>query len=411
MENNTERVVKVPKILLPKKGIDMEKWATIACDQFTSTPEYWERLVAFVGDSPSTLKLTCPEIYLSRDVSGEVKNVQAETRKYLDEGIFDEREGFVLVERQVGNDYRIGLMAAIDLDAYDWHRVRTPIRATEDTLMERLPVRIAIRKGAEIEAPHAIILMDDREKDIIEPLYAARDGFEKLYDFELNMGGGHIRGWLVPRQREQEILDKIAALNTPELQIEKYGSDAGIMLAVGDGNHSVATAKVCYEELKQSLTGEQQKTCPARYMLVELVNLHGGGMEFSPIHRYFKVRDDEFVAKLKASLYGDGRLKIMYKGGEEYIKCPENAGTAITEIQRLVEAYIKETGAEIDYVHDVIHLKECVDKSDGMGIVMPAFSRSDLFGYVVNVGNLPKKAFSIGEAEHKRYYLECRKIK
>ena len=411
MENNTERVVKVPKILLPKKGIDMEKWATIACDQFTSTPEYWERLVAFVGDSPSTLKLTCPEIYLSRDVSGEVKKVQAEMRKYLDEGIFDEREGFVLVERQVGNDYRIGLMAAIDLDAYDWHRVRTPIRATEDTLLERLPVRIAIRKGAEIEAPHAIILMDDREKDIIEPLYAARDGFEKLYDFELNMGGGHIRGWLVPRQREQEILDKIAALNTPELQIEKYGSDAGIMLAVGDGNHSVATAKVCYEELKQSLTGEQQKTCPARYMLVELVNLHGGGMEFSPIHRYFKVRDDEFVAKLKASLYGDGRLKIMYKGGEEYIKCPENAGTAITEIQRLVEAYIKETGAEIDYVHDVIHLKECVDKSDGMGIVMPAFSRSDLFGYVVNVGNLPKKAFSIGEAEHKRYYLECRKIK
>ena len=411
MENNTERVVKVPKILLPKKGIDMEKWATIACDQFTSTPEYWERLVAFVGDSPSTLKLTCPEIYLSRDVSGEVKKVQAEMRKYLDEGIFDEREGFVLVERQVGNDYRIGLMAAIDLDAYDWHRVRTPIRATEDTLMERLPVRIAIRKGAEIEAPHAIILMDDREKDIIEPLYAARDGFEKLYDFELNMGGGHIRGWLVPRQREREILDKIAALNTPELQIEKYGSDAGIMLAVGDGNHSVATAKVCYEELKQSLTGEQQKTCPARYMLVELVNLHGGGMEFSPIHRYFKVRDDEFVAKLKASLYGDGRLKIMYKGGEEYIKCPENAGTAITEIQRLVEAYIKETGAEIDYVHDVIHLKECVDKSDGMGIVMPAFSRSDLFGYVVNVGNLPKKAFSIGEAEHKKYYLECRKIK
>lgn len=411
MENNTERVVRVPKILLPKKGIDMEKWATIACDQFTSTPEYWERLVAFVGDSPSTLKLTCPEIYLSRDVSGEVKKVQAEMRKYLDEGIFDEREGFVLVERQVGNDYRIGLMAAIDLDAYDWHRVRTPIRATEDTLMERLPVRIAIRKGAEIEAPHAIILMDDREKDIIEPLYAARDGFEKLYDFELNMGGGHIRGWLVPRLREQEILDKIAALNTPELQIEKYGSDAGIMLAVGDGNHSVATAKVCYEELKQSLTGEQQKTCPERYMLVELVNLHGGGMEFSPIHRYFKVRDDEFVAKLKASLYGDGRLKIMYKGGEEYIKCPENAGTAITEIQRLVEAYIKETGAEIDYVHDVIHLKECVDKSDGMGIVMPAFSRSDLFGYVVNVGNLPKKAFSIGEAEHKRYYLECRKIK
>ncbi len=411
MKNKTETVVSVPRVLLPKKGIDMQKWATIACDQFTSTPAYWEELKAFVGDAPSTLKLTCPEIYLRRDVSGEVVKVQAEMRKYLDENVFDEYEGFVLVERQVGDDVRVGLMAAIDLDAYDWHRVRVPIRATEDTLMERLPVRIAIRKGAEIESPHAMILMDDCEKQIIEPLYAARDGFEKLYDFELNMGGGHIRGWLVPKEASQGVIEKIEALNLPEVQIKKYSSDAGIMLAVGDGNHSVATAKVCYDELKKNLSEEERANCPARYMLAELVNLHGGGMEFSPIHRYFRTRDDDFVAKLKASLYGEGRLKIIYKDGEEYIKCPENPGAAITEVQRLVEAYLSETGAEIDYVHDLVHLKECVDGSDGMGIVMPAFSRSDLFGYVVNVGNLPKKAFSIGEAEQKRYYLECRKIK
>lgn len=406
-----EKVVSVPKILLPKEGVDMEKWATIACDQFTSTPEYWEKLTAFVGDSPSTLKLTCPEIYLKRDIVNEVVKVQAEMKKYLSEGIFEEFEGFVLVEREVGSDARVGLMAAIDLDAYDWHRVKTPIRATEDTLMERLPVRIAIRKEAEIESPHAMVLLDDERREIIEPLYARRDSFKKLYDFELNMGGGHIRGWLVPHEFEEEILKKTEALNAPERQMEKYGSDAGIMLAVGDGNHSVATAKVCYEELKKSLSAEEAQLSPARKMLVELVNLHGGGMEFSPIHRYFKKRDDDFVGRLRGALYGEGRLRIIYDGSEEYIKCPLNPGEAITEIQRLVEAYIKETGAEVDYVHDLKYLKECVSASSGMGIVMPAFRREDLFGYVVKVGNLPKKAFSIGEAEQKRYYLECRKIK
>lgn len=406
-----EKVVSVPKILLPKEGVDMEKWATIACDQFTSTPEYWEKLTAFVGDSPSTLKLTCPEIYLKRDIVNEVVKVQAEMKKYLSEGIFEEFEGFVLVEREVGSDTRVGLMAAIDLDAYDWHRVKTPIRATEDTLMERLPVRIAIRKEAEIESPHAMVLLDDERREIIEPLYARRDSFKKLYDFELNMGGGHIRGWLVPHEFEEEILKKTEALNAPERQTEKYGSDAGIMLAVGDGNHSVATAKVCYEELKKSLSAEEAQLSPARKMLVELVNLHGGGMEFSPIHRYFKKRDDDFIGRLRGALYGEGRLRIIYDGSEEYIKCPLNPGEAITEIQRLVEAYIKQTGAEVDYVHDLKYLKECVSASSGMGIVMPAFRREDLFGYVVNVGNLPKKAFSIGEAEQKRYYLECRKIK
>ena len=406
-----EKVVSVPKILLPKEGVDMEKWATIACDQFTSTPEYWEKLTAFVGDSPSTLKLTCPEIYLKRDIVNEVVKVQAEMKKYLSEGIFEEFEGFVLVEREVGSDARVGLMAAIDLDAYDWHRSKAPIRATEDTLIEPLPVLIAIRKEAEIESPHAMVLLDDERREIIEPLYARRDSFKKLYDFELNMGGGHIRGWLVPHEFEEEILKKTEALNAPERQIEKYGSDAGIMLAVGDGNHSVATAKVCYEELKKSLSAEEAQLSPARKMLVELVNLHGGGMEFSPIHRYFKKRDDDFIGRLRGALYGEGRLRIIYDGSEEYIKCPLNPGEAITEIQRLVEGYIKQTGAEVDYVHDLKYLKECVSASSGMGIVMPAFRREDLFGYVVNVGNLPKKAFSIGEAEQKRYYLECRKIK
>lgn len=404
-------VVKVPEICLPAKGIDMQKWATIACDQFTSSPKYWDELKSFIGGAPSTLKITCPEIYLSRDVSGEVPKVWEEMNKYLDGGVFEERRGFVLVEREAGGVNRVGLMIAIDLDAYDWHRVRVPIRATEDTLMERLPVRISIRTGAAIESPHAIVLIDDAEKKIIEPLYAAKDGYEKLYDFELNMGGGHIRGYAVPADAEDKVLALLNALADPDVQRAKYGTDAGIMFAVGDGNHSIATAKVCWEKVKPALTEAERAASKARYMLVELVNLHGDGMDFKPIHRYFKNRDDDFVKKLKCSLYGDGRLKIVYKGSEEYIACPEKASLAITEIQALIEDYLKHTGAAIDYVHDLKHLQDCVDSSDGMGIVMPEFKREELFDYVVNVGNLPKKAFSIGAAEEKRYYLECRKIK
>ena len=404
-------IVKVPEILLPAKGIDMTKWATIACDQFTSSPKYWETLTAMVGDSPSTLKMTCPEIYLNRDVSGEIKKVLENMNAYLEGGVFEERRGFILVERECGAEKRVGLMIAIDLEAYDWNRVRVPVRATEDTLLERLPVRISIRTDAPVESPHAIVLIDDSDKKIIEPLYAERNSFEKLYDFELNMGGGNIKGYAVPAEKEEGILSLFDALLDCDTQLKKYSSDAGIMFAVGDGNHSIATAKVCWEKIKASLTPEEQKTSKARYMLVEVVNLYGGGMDLKPIHRYFVRRDDEFIARLKASLYGGGRLKIVYADGEEYIPCPDSAAEAITKIQRLVEDYIRETGAEIDYVHDEIHLDECVRSSCGMGIVMPAFDRAELFGYVVNVGNLPKKAFSIGEAEQKRYYLECRKIK
>ena len=272
-------VVKVPEICLPVKGVDMQKWATIACDQFTSSPKYWEELTSFVGDAPSTLKITCPEIYLTRDVSGEVPKVWAAMDKYLDEGLLEERKGFVLVERAVGGVRRVGLMIAIDLDAYDWHRVRVPIRATEDTLMERLPVRISIRSGAKLESPHAIILIDDVEKKIIEPLYAARDGYTKLYDFDLNMGGGNIKGYAVPESEEEKILSLFNALVDPDVQRRKYSTDAGIMFAVGDGNHSIATAKVCWEKLKPTLTEEERAVSRARYMLVEVVNLNGDGMD------------------------------------------------------------------------------------------------------------------------------------
>ena len=406
-----KNVVRIPVVLLPRKGTDMSKWATIACDQFCARPQYWTELTEYVGDAPSTLKITCPEIYLnSGNLDERISEVWKNMNAYVESGLFVGREGFVLVEREVENgEKRVGVMIAIDLDAYDWNRVRVPIRATEDTLVERLPVRIKIRERAPLESPHAIVLIDDPDKSIIEPLYAARGETEKLYDFDLNMGGGHITGYAVPDP--EALIAKLEALLDPEVQTKKYGFDAGIMFAVGDGNHSIATAKVMWENLKKSLTPEEREVHPARYMLVEMVNLYGGGMDFKPIHRLIYSRDEEFVDGLRAALEGNGKLKLIYKDGEEYIDCPEKASLTISAVQTYIESYAQlHKGFEVEYVHNEGHLIEAVEEANGIGIVMPDFPNAELVNFVVNVGNLPKKAFSIGEPEHKRYYLECKSI-
>ena len=376
-----KNVVKIPVVLIPRKGTDMSKWATIACDQFCERPKYWEELASYVGDAPSTLKITCPEIYLNNgNLDERIAEVWKTMNSYVADGLFVGREGFVLVEREVENgEKRVGVMISIDLDAYDWNRVRVPIRATEDTLVERLPVRIKIREKAPVESPHAIVLIDDPDKQIIEPLYAERDQMEKLYDFDLNMGGGHITGYAV--NDSEALLVKLEGLLDKEVQTKKYGFDAGIMFAVGDGNHSIATAKVMWENLKKTLTDEEREGHPARYMLVEMVNLYGGGMDFKPIHRLIYTRDGNF------------------------------ASLTISAVQTYIESYAKlNKGFEVEYVHNEGHLKEAVDAADGIGIVMPDFPNAELVNFVVNVGNLPKKAFSIGEPEHKRYYLECKSI-
>ena len=406
-----KNVVRIPVVLLPRKGTDMSKWATIACDQFCARPQYWAELTEYVGDAPSTLKITCPEIYLnSGNLDERISEVWKNMNAYVESGLFVGREGFVLVEREVENgEKRVGAMISIDLDAYDWNRVRVPIRATEDTLVERLPVRIKIREKAPVESPHAIVLIDDPDKSVIEPLYAARGEYEKLYDFDLNMGGGHIAGYAVPDP--DALIAKLEALLDPEVQTKKYGFDAGIMFAVGDGNHSIATAKVMWENLKKTLTPEEREGHPARYMLVEMVNLYGGGMDFKPIHRLVYSRDPGFVDGLRAALEGNGKLKLIYKDGEEYIDCPEKASLTISAVQTYIESYAKlNKGFEVEYVHNEGHLREAVEEANGIGIVMPDFPNAELVNFVVNVGNLPKKAFSIGEPEHKRYYLECKSI-
>lgn len=401
-------IVKVPRILLPR-GIDMVKWATVACDQFCAEPGYWKELEAFVGDAPSTLHVTCPEIYLNRDLGKRIGQIHLKMHAYLDSGILEEEEGMILVERQVGDEVRVGLMVAVDLESYDWHRVRVPLRATEDTLVERLPVRIKIRERAPLELPHAMILIDDKAKSVIEPIYAARDRLTKVYDFDLNMNGGHIRGYRVADG--DAVIARLNALLDPALQTEKYGSDAGILFAVGDGNHSIAAAKVMWDELKQDLTAEEREDHPARYILLEVVNIYGGGMDFEPIHRYIYEPAPGFVEGLKEALQGEGKLKLAQKGSQEWISAPAKASDTIHAVQAYIERYLKShPDVKVEYVHSEEHLAEVIAKEGGLGIVMPKFPTEELFPYVVNVGNLPKKAFSIGEPEQKRYYLESKFI-
>ena len=403
--------VRIPKILIPNQKVDMEKWSTIACDQFCARPKYWSDLESFVGDAPSTLKLTCPEIYLNKgNLEDRISDVQKEMRSYLDNGLFDSYDNFVLVEREVENGKkRVGIMIAIDLEAYNWERVRVPIRATEGTLIERLPVRIKIRKGAPIELPHAIILIDNPERDIIEPIYANRETLTKLYDFELNMGGGHIAGYKI--EDAETLLNKLEGLLDKDTQIKKYGVDAGIQFAVGDGNHSIATAKVMWEELKKSLSEEEIQNHPSRFMLVEMVNLYGEGMDFKPIHRLIYNPTPDFIVGLKNALKGESKLKVVTKDSTEYIDCPNKASLTISAVQSYIESYLKvNPQVEVEYVHNESHLMDALMECDGLGIVLPDFPNNELVNFVVNVGNLPKKAFSIGEPEHKRYYLECKSI-
>ena len=400
-------VVIKPEILLPK-NVDWEKWAVIACDQFTSQPDYWEKLALFVGDSPSTLKIIFPEVYLEKGMAERVQNINETMKSYLSDGLFEKVNGFVLTERTVANGAkRKGLIVAVDLEQYDYHRVRAGIRATEDTIESRLPVRMEIRKDAPLELPHIILLIDDVEKTVIEPLYEKREKMRKLYDFDLNMNGGHIVGYEV--KDAENVIEKINALGDKDLQVKKYGTDAGIILAVGDGNHSMATAKKHWDNLKITLSEAERENHPARYALAEILNIYDEGLIFEPIHRVILNGGKEVADILKKELKGDGVLTLLTEEGEISLPCPAKSSETITAVQGVIEKYSSVYGWEVDYVHGKEHLAS-VTAEKGVGILMPCFAKSELINYVVNCGNLPKKAFSIGTAENKKYYIEAKRI-
>ena len=291
---------KAADILLPKKGIDCEKWAVVACDQYTSQPEYWESLSQFVGDSPSTLRLIYPEVYLDRgDKEAIISSINENMNKYLEEDVFTlYKDSFILVKRDTESGTRYGLMVALDLEAYSYAKdSRTLIRATEGTILSRIPPRKEIRKDAPIELPHIMVLISDKDRSIIEPLRDKRDSLSVVYDTDLNKNGGHITGYLVDGNEDK---DKIA--NAFKALYDALDPKNPLLFAMGDGNHSLATAKSCWEDIKKDLSEEEKKNHPARFALVELENIFDSGLQFEPIHRvFFNIDDNSFDSLL--SLY------------------------------------------------------------------------------------------------------------
>lgn len=397
-------------ILLPK-NIDMTAWSVVACDQYTSQPEYWEKVKNIVGDKPSTLNIIFPEIYLSEDNSARIDSINRYMKEYLENGLFEEyKNSFVYVERTIGEGkVRRGLIGAIDLEAYDFTAdAKTLVRATEGTVRERIPPRVQIRIGASIESPHIMVLIDDEKKNIIEKIDKKK--LPKLYDFDLMMGGGHIEGYLVTDT--DEICNKL------EKMVDAQGENP-LLFAMGDGNHSLATAKACWEQIKSGLSESERENHPARYALAEIVNIHDSSMEFEPIHRVvFNVNPSELLSefmKAEPSAEIDGgegqRITAVYgdKEVEITVKKPSNT-LEVGTLQKFLDDYVKKTDAKIDYIHGSDVVKSLAKESDRIGFILPSMKKSDLFPAIKNDGVLPRKTFSIGEAFEKRFYLECRKI-
>jgi len=509
MEANMERRLKklgvhIPEILLPAGGIDLTKWAVIACDQYTSQPEYWERVRNEVGASPSTLNLTFPEIYLKSGGVGErIANINRTMEQYLDQHILENQgPGFVLVDRSTPNTpSRKGLILALDLERYDYRPgARTLIRATEGTVLERIPPRVKIRENAPIELPHIMVLIDDPEKTLIEKLYANVEAgrYRKLYDFELMLGGGHIRGWMISDEESTSMVARaLEALLERDVSAENAGyvdaagiaatadtagtagsrTCSGLLFAVGDGNHSLASAKAHWENVKASLlsSGAVSSTAtgaalnrslqvpgdsdtvpedtdtvpgivpvpehPARYALVEIVNVHDDGIVFEPIHRVlFNIDPSTITAKLKDACKGPIHADFRMYGSKEEMesdkagleKVPKahiipfilegRYGIMIVEnpvsnlevgtLQCILDELLKnDPSIEIDYIHGDDVVTDLGSKPGAMGFHLPAMDKRSLFPAIKHDGVLPRKTFSMGEAEEKRYYLECRRIR
>lgn len=399
-------------ILLPAKGIDLEKFACIACDQFTSQREYWEELERFVGDSPSALRLILPEVYLSEGNLGYIERINSAMESYLRRGIFEEHKGcMVYVERSTPYaGIRRGLVAAIDLEAYSFEDgAKTLIRTSEGTVLSRIPPRVEIRKKAPLELPHIMILIDDEERSVIEPLQG--EGLELLYDTKLNMGGGSVRGYKVTAC--DAVIERLKKLAAPDAIAKKYGSEENMAMAVGDGNHSLATAKAIWEQIKPGLSEEEKKSHPARFALAEIVNIYDEGVHFHPIHRVFFVEDGRHFAEgLKRHLKGfPSKGEIIFDGRREEIPLPGGAAEAVTAVQEYADACIKESGGEVDYIHGEDAVLEICKRRGAVGVLLPPINKNSFFEYIIKQGSFPRKTFSIGEACEKRYYIEARRIR
>jgi hypothetical protein len=429
--------IQIPQVCLPKKGTDLTKWAVIACDQFTSEPEYWQEVEKIVGKAPSTYNLVLPEVFLEKPVeAARIQNIQATMRAYLDKAILQPREGLIYVERTALGRTRRGIVLCLDLERYDFTKGSTSlIRATEGTIIERLPPRMKIRTGAALELPHILVLIDDPERTVIEPVEKVRVGLEKVYDFDLMLGSGHLTGYAVSEALEAQVVASLRKLAKPEVFAAKYGigQDKPVLLfAMGDGNHSLATAKAVWERMKPEVGLDH----PARYALVEIENVHDEGLEFEPIHRVlFGLKRDIFaalkgwfganfrytpVASAEEMVMAVDEAKSppqvigMVGGGKEFgiieITNP-SSNLPVGTLQAFLDPFIKEGGADkIDYVHGQEIVCKLGAQHGNAGFYVPGMHKSDLFKTVILDGALPRKTFSMGEAKEKRFYMETRKI-
>ena len=403
-----KRIVVAPHILLPKPGTDMTAYAVIACDQFTSQIDYWDQLQKDIGEKLSTFHMIYPEAYLETTNQEEyINRINTKIRKYLDTNqLVDIGESFILVERIT--DYgvrRLGLVISIDLEEYSYKRgVPCSIKASEATIVERIPPRLMIRENAPIELPHTLVLFDDKQKTIIEPLYENRKSLDCVYDFELNQKGGHIRGYLI--KDTKGVIEKFNEL------YEKNNN--GLMFVVGDGNHSLATAKAHWEKIKANLSKEEQQNHPARYALVEANNIYDEGIIFEPIHRIIFNADDELVKGLQKVCVGPCKTSYVYRqeAGETKLNTPHNAADTYKVIQEYLDKYLaNHPNSKVDFIHDESSLFDIANKNpNSVAIVMPALGKGDIFEFVAKDQVLPRKSFSMGHASEKRYYLEAKKI-
>ena len=415
-------------ILLPQ-DCDYDKWAVVACDQYTSQPEYWQRVEERVGRAPSALRLILPESSLDGpQVEMDIMDINATMARYVREGRFKTLPGaMIYVERTLDcGKIRRGLVGMADLTAYDYEPGSDAlIRATEGVVMSRIPPRVAVRKNAPIELPHAMLLTDDPERTVIEPLAAQTDQMEKLYDFELMEQGGHIRGWLLGEAQLEQVAGALSALADPAAFNARYHTEnqSVMLFAVGDGNHSLATAKECYERQKRLVPPERWDVIPARYALCELVNLHDGSLEFEPIHRVvFNTRPEELLdelvrrypgARRGQRAEGDGlAIAYVYVGTQGVVTLPATAAQLpVGALQGFLDDYLVGHPGRVDYIHGEDVAREFAARPGNIAFLLPPMAKEELFPSVIHDGVLPRKTFSMGEAHDKRFYLEARKIR
>ena len=412
------------EILLPDfDTVDGSRWAVVACDQYTSEPDYWEAVEQAVGSAPSTLRMILPEVYLSESDT-RVPLINGAMQHYLDGILKGYPHAMIALERtQSDGSVRRGILGAVDLECYDYRRGSDSlIRATEGTVLERIPPRVAIRRDAPVELPHVMLLIDDPKRTVIEPTLAACTSAAPLYDFDLMLDGGHVRGYLLDASAQEAIKEALGALIAPSEMTARYGCDglAPLLFAVGDGNHSLATAKTFYEEVKAAIGAEAAMRHPARYALTEIVNLHDEALRFEPIYRVvFGADTDALLRELRqvlSTLNGTAPAQelLCVRGDcDERIPIPHpTEQLAVGTLQTFLNEYVKRhPEVEIDYIHGEDSLRTLAKETGAIGFLFDGMRKDELFRTVIFDGALPRKTFSMGHAPDKRYYLECRKIK